>query len=41
MNRKVIDLALLYNFCKGRWAFFSTIFAQMACQVGSFLGIDE
>jgi hypothetical protein len=41
MNRKVVDLAFLYNFCKGRRVFFSTIFAQIACQVGSFLGTDE
>jgi hypothetical protein len=41
MKRKVVDLAILYNFCKGRRAFFSTICAQIACQVGRFLGADE
>jgi hypothetical protein len=40
-NRKVVDLVFLYNFCKGRRVFFSTIFAQIGCQVGCFLGVGE
>jgi hypothetical protein len=40
-NRKVVDLIPLYNFYKGRMGFFSTIFAQELCQVGSFLGAGE
>jgi hypothetical protein len=41
LNRKVVDLASLYNFYKGCMAFFSTNRAQIACQVGGFLGADE
>jgi hypothetical protein len=41
VNRKVVDLIPLYNFYKGRMGFFSTIFAQIACQAGCFLGADE
>jgi hypothetical protein len=41
VNSKVVDLLTLYNFHKGRMAFFSTIFAQIGCQVGCFLGADE
>jgi hypothetical protein len=41
LNSKVVDLASLYNFYKGRMAFFSTNCAQFACQDGSFLGTDE
>jgi hypothetical protein len=41
LNRKVIDLASLYNFYKGRMAFFSANCAQFACQDGSSLGADE
>jgi hypothetical protein len=32
VNRKVVDLATLYNFCKGRLVFFSTDFAGTLCQ---------
>jgi hypothetical protein len=32
VNRKVVDLVFLYNFCKGRRVFFSTTFAQFAGQ---------
>jgi hypothetical protein len=32
MNRKVVDLTTLYNFCKGRLVFFSTDFAGTSCQ---------
>jgi hypothetical protein len=38
---KVVDLAFLYNFCKDRRVFFSTIFAQFACQDADFLGAIE
>jgi hypothetical protein len=41
MNSQVVDLLTLYNFHKGRMAFFSTIFAQFGCQDGCFLGADE
>jgi hypothetical protein len=41
MYTKVVDLSILYNFCKGHMAFFSTICAQIACQVADFLGADE
>jgi hypothetical protein len=41
VNSKVVDLRILYNFHKGRMAFFSTICAQIACQDGRFLGADE
>jgi hypothetical protein len=41
LNTKVVDLALLYNFCKRHRVFFSTVCAQEACQVGSFLGASE
>jgi hypothetical protein len=37
-NRKVVDLIPVYNFYKGCMGFFSTIFAQIACQVCCFLG---
>jgi hypothetical protein len=33
MNMKVVDLAILYNFRKGHLVFFSTDFAQQACQL--------
>jgi hypothetical protein len=33
MNRKVVDLAIPYNFHKGHIVFFSTDFAQKACQL--------
>jgi hypothetical protein len=32
INRKFVDQSTLYNFYKGRMAFFSTICAQFACQ---------
>jgi hypothetical protein len=41
VNSKVVDLLTLYNFHKGRMAFFSTIFAQFGCQVADFLGASE
>jgi hypothetical protein len=41
INSKVVDLLILYNFYKGRMAFFSTIFAKFSCQVGRFLGASE
>jgi hypothetical protein len=41
LNKKVVDLASLYNFYKGRMGFFYTICAQNACQDGRFLGADE
>jgi hypothetical protein len=41
VNSKVVDLLTLYNFHKGRMAFFSTIFAQFGCQVADFLGAGE
>jgi hypothetical protein len=41
LNRKVVDLASLYNFYKGRMVFFSTNCPQIACQIRSFLGTDE
>jgi hypothetical protein len=34
MNRKVVDLTTLYNFCKGHIVFFSTDFAGTSCQLG-------
>jgi hypothetical protein len=33
MNRKVVDLAILYNFHKGHIVFFSIDFAEEACQL--------
>jgi hypothetical protein len=33
MNRKVVDLTILYNFYKGHIVFFSTNFAEKACQL--------
>jgi hypothetical protein len=33
MNRKVVDLATLYNFQKGHIVFFSTDFAGTSCQL--------
>jgi hypothetical protein len=41
INRKVVDLLILYNFHKGRMAFFPTIFSQFGCQVADFLGVGE
>jgi hypothetical protein len=41
LNRKVVDLASLYNFYKWCMGFFSTIFAQIACQDADFLGASE
>jgi hypothetical protein len=41
VNRKFVDLIPLYNFCKGRMVFCSTIFAQKACQDADFLGASE
>jgi hypothetical protein len=41
VNSKVVDHLFLYNFYKGCRVFFSTIFAQIACQVGSFLCAGE
>jgi hypothetical protein len=41
VNSKVVDLPILYNFCKVHMAFFSTICAQIACQVADFLGAGE
>jgi hypothetical protein len=38
---KVVDHTTLYNFAKGSRVFFSTICAQIACQVGYFLGACE
>jgi hypothetical protein len=38
VNGKVVDLVTLYNFYKGRMTFFSTNCAQIACQVGRFMG---
>jgi hypothetical protein len=37
VNSEVVDLPILYNFGKGHGVFFSTIFAQIWCQIGSFL----
>jgi hypothetical protein len=34
MNRKVVDLTILYNFHKGRIVFFPTDFAGTSCQLG-------
>jgi hypothetical protein len=33
MNRKVVDLAILYNFHKGYIVFFSIDYAGEACQL--------
>jgi hypothetical protein len=41
LNTKVVDLLILYNFYKGRMAFFSTICAQIASKVCCFLGACE
>jgi hypothetical protein len=41
LNRKVVDQLTLYNFYEGRMGFFSTIFAQIACQDADFLGASE
>jgi hypothetical protein len=41
LNTKVVDPVLLYNFHKGRRAFFSTIFVQFECQDHWFLGAGE
>jgi hypothetical protein len=38
---KVVDLAFLYNFCEGHRVFYSTIFAQFACQDAEILGSGE
>jgi hypothetical protein len=38
---EVVDLVTLYNFYKGRMAFFSTNCAQIVCQVADFLGASE
>jgi hypothetical protein len=39
--RKVVDCSTLDNYFKGYMVFFSTIFAQTACQLGYFPGVDE
>jgi hypothetical protein len=41
MYTKVLDLAFLYDFCKGRRVIFSTIFAQIACQDAEILDSSE
>jgi hypothetical protein len=41
VNSKVVDLLILYNFYKVSMAIFSTMFAQIGCQVGCFLGVGE
>jgi hypothetical protein len=38
VDSKVVDLIILYNFYKGRMAFFSTLCAQIASKVCYFLG---
>jgi hypothetical protein len=41
VDSKVVDLIILYNFYKGRMAFFSTLCAQIASKVCCFLGACE
>jgi hypothetical protein len=41
INSKVVDLLFLYNFGKGHRVFFSTICAQIGCQVADFRGASE
>jgi hypothetical protein len=41
MNRKVVDLAILYNFNKGHMGFFSTDFAGEAFQLWMPIGVSE
>jgi hypothetical protein len=41
MNRKSVDLAILYNFHKGHLVLFSTDFAQKVCQLWMPLSFSE
>jgi hypothetical protein len=41
MNMKVVDLAILSNFHEGHLVFFSTDFAQQACQLLMPTGVSE
>jgi hypothetical protein len=41
MNRKVVDLAILYNFHKGYIVFFSIDFAGVVCQLRMPLSFSE
>jgi hypothetical protein len=41
MNRKVVDLTILYNFHKGHMVLFSTGFAEKACQLWMSICVSE
>jgi hypothetical protein len=41
MNREVVDLTILYNFHKGHMVFFSTGFAEKACQLWMSIRVSE